>query len=312
METINHKFDFCVIGGGLSGMCAAIAAARHGIKTALVHDRPVLGGNASSEIRMWVCGAKDNKETGIIEELKLDNIYHNPGRHYPLWDAVLYGKVKYQENLEIFLNCSCADAEMDGDSIKSVKCWQLTTYTWHKIEADLFADCSGDSVLAPLTGAETRTGREASAEFDEDIEPEKADDKTMGMSLLMQPQEEKKANTFRPFPWANTYPDKDSINNRLFDTFNSEWQNFWWIELGGTRDTIKETENIRDDLLKVTLGVWDHIKNQVDYKGDKWGLNFMGFLPGKRESLRYVGDHMLCQNEVRAEGKFDDLIAYGG
>ncbi|MHC4873976.1 MAG: FAD-dependent oxidoreductase, partial [Planctomycetota bacterium] len=196
--------------------------------------------------------------------------------------------------------------------IKSVKCWQLTTYTWHKIEADLFADCSGDSVLAPLTGAETCTGREASAEFDEDIEPEKADDKTMGMSLLMQPQEEREANTFRPFPWANTYPDKDSINNRLFDTFNSEWQNFWWIELGGTRDTIKETENIRDDLLKVTLGVWDHIKNQVDYKGDNWGLNFMGFLPGKRESLRYVGDHMLCQNEVRAEGKFDDLIAYGG
>lgn len=312
MKTEEHRFDFCVIGGGLAGLCAAIAAARRGIKTALVQDRAVLGGNASSEIRMWVCGARGNKETGIIEELLLDNLYHNPGCSFPLWDAVLYGKVRYQANLELFLNTSCVDAKVEGDRIKAVKCWQLTSYTWHRIEADVFADCSGDSILAPLTGAECRTGREAYAEFDEDIEPEIADSNTMGMSLLLQPQEGTSNNTFRPFLWANIYPNVKSMNNRLCDDFNQEFQNFWWLELGGQRDTIKETESIRDDLLKLTLGIWDHIKNRSDTDASKWGLDFMGFLPGKRESLRYVGDHILCQNEVRAEGRFDDLVAYGG
>lgn len=312
MNTENHRFDFCVIGGGLSGLCAAIAAARQGIKTALIHDRPVFGGNASSEIRMWICGAKDNKETGLMEEIHLDNLYYNPYCNYSIWDGVLYSKAKYQDNLEIFLNCSCADAEMEDNHIKAVKCWQLTTYTWHRIEADFYADCSGDSVLAPLTGAEFRTGREARAEFDEDIEPEEADSCTMGMSLLIQPREHKTARTFRKFPWANTYPTSDSINNRFFDKFNSPYQNFWWVELGGRRNTIKETELIRDDLLKLTFGIWDHVKNQVPCESKNWDLDWMGFLPGKRESLRYVGDHILTQNDVRAEGKFDDLVAYGG
>jgi hypothetical protein len=312
MDTQKHKFDFCVIGGGMSGICAAIAAARHGLKTALVQDRPVLGGNASSEIRMWICGAKDNLETGIVEEIRLDNIYYNQHCNYSIWDALLYGKVKSEENISLFLNTSCTDATMENNIIKSVKCWQITTYTWHEIEADNFADCSGDSILAPLTGAEYRTGREARAEFNEDIEPEKADSHTMGMSLLLQPREHAEKKEFRPLPWINKYPTPESLNNRVRESFDAKYENYWWIELGGTQDTIKETESIRDELAKITLGVWDHIKNQSKCNSDNWALDWMGFLPGKRESLRYVGDHLLTQNDVSSEGKFDDIAAYGG
>jgi len=110
-KTKNIECDFCVVGGGMAGLCAAIAAARHGAKTVLVQDRPVLGGNASSEIRMWICGAHgvDNKETGLLEEIMLENLYRNPGLKYPVWDTVLYEKARYQENLTLLLNTTCTD-----------------------------------------------------------------------------------------------------------------------------------------------------------------------------------------------------------
>ena len=174
-----HKVDFCVVGGGLSGVCAAIAAARKGLKVAIMHDRSVLGGNASSEIRMWVCGAHgdNNRETGIIEELELENFYRNPNLSYSIWDSVIYEKVRYEENITLILNCSCCDAKAKNGKIISVKGWQTTTYTWHTVEAEYFADCSGDSILAPLVGAEFTVGREARSKYNESIQPEKADKK---------------------------------------------------------------------------------------------------------------------------------------
>ena len=109
MQTIDHQVEFCVIGGGLAGMCAAITAARHGVKTLLMHERPVLGGNASSEIRMWICGAHGNQETGLIEEFRLENLYRNTYPCYSVWDSILYEKVRFQENLTLLLNCSCQE-----------------------------------------------------------------------------------------------------------------------------------------------------------------------------------------------------------
>ena len=128
--TIKHEVDFCVVGGGLSGMCAAIAAARHGLKVAIMQDRPGFGGNCSSEIRMWICGArgKDNKETGIIEELMLEGRYRNPDCNYSIWDSILYEKIRFEPNITtMLLNCSCNEVEMHEATIKSVKGWQLTT-----------------------------------------------------------------------------------------------------------------------------------------------------------------------------------------
>jgi len=163
--------DFCVVGGGIAGMFAAIAAARHGAKVALMHERPVFGGNASSEIRMWVCGAagENNRETGLLEELRMVNNYRNPYKQWPIWDSTLFEFVKNEPNITALLNCSCMDAEMDNNQIISVTGWQMTTQTFITVSAKLFADCSGDSVLAPLTGAEYRVGREAASEFGEKV-----------------------------------------------------------------------------------------------------------------------------------------------
>ena len=311
MKNSAHKTEFCVVGGGLAGMCAAISAARHGVKTVLMHDRPVLGGNASSEIRMWVCGAQglNRRETGIIEEIQLENNYRNPLSNFSIWDSILYEKVRFEPNITLLLNCSCTDIEMDGDRIRAVKGWQLTTETRHRVEADLFADCSGDSILAPLSGAEYRIGREARAEFGEDIAPLAADKKTMGMSCEINVREYSTPQTFIPPVWAYSYPSDDDLPNREHDI---RANHFWWAELGGEDDSIHDTEEIRDELLKVIFGIWDHVKNHGDHGADNLVLEWVGFLPGKRESRRYIGDYVMTQNDVCAEGRFEDIVAFGG
>jgi hypothetical protein len=294
-------------------MCAAIAAARPGVKVSLMHERPVLGGNASSEVRMWVCGAhgENNRETGIIEELMLENEYRNPDKNYSLWDTVLYEKVRFEPNITLLFNCSCLDAEMDGSRIVSVTGWQMTTQRFHCVRAALFADCSGDSILAPLTGAEYRVGREARPEFGESIAPEQADSKTMGMSCMIQAREGERPGGFIPPAWANKYTRAD-LPHREPDLSNPG-ENFWYLELGGDRDSIADTEELRDELYRCALGLWDYLKNDPAQreKNAHWRLDWMGMLPGKRESRRYVGDYTLTQNDVAAEGRFDDLVAYG-
>jgi len=302
--------DFCVVGGGMAGVCAALAAARNGARTVLVQDRPVLGGNASSEIRMWVCGAHgaDNREAGILEELQLDNIYRNPRLVYSVWDHVLYGKCLEQGNLTVLLNCAVHDVEIAADerAIVAVKAWHLTQQCYVRITAKLFADCSGDSVLR-ASGAEYRSGRESRDEFDESHAPEQADSKTMGNSILIQLRETGQHIPFVPPDWAHTYTEADLPNRRL-----TVGDNFWWLEVGGVDDTITDADAIRDELLRIAYGVWALIKNHPDGRGRGWELDWIGSLPGKRENVRFVGDHVLTQNDVEAEGKFDDIVAYGG
>ncbi len=310
METVTHRVQFCVIGGGLAGMCAAIAAARHGVKTLIMQERPVFGGNASSEIRMWVCGSPHQLETGLVEEFRLENLYRNTYVNFSVWDSILFEKVRFQENLISLLNCSCLSAEMDGSKIRSVTGWQMTTQQFHKIEADYFADCSGDSVLAPLTGAEFRLGREAQSEFGESLAQKEPDRKTMGLSCLIQARETSSPKKFIPPSWAYSYPDDTHLSHRGHRIAGT--QNFWWMELGGEQDSIRDTEEIRDELLKTAFGIWDHIKNHGDHGADNWELDWVGFLPGKRESRRYVGDYILHQADVQSGGHFDDTVAYGG
>lgn len=309
MQTITHKVDFCVIGGGLAGMCAAITAARHGVKTLIMQERPVFGGNASSEIRMWVCGAPQNLETGIVEELRLENLHRNTYVNFSVWDSILFEKVRFQENLTNLLNCSCQDAEMEDGKIKSVTGWQMTTQTFHKVEAKYFADCSGDSILAPLSGAKFRIGREDKNEFGESLAQDVADNKTMGMSCLIQAREYDSPRKFIPPPWAHVYEEHEMTHR---NHIVAGLQNFWWLELGGDQDSIADTETLRDELLKTAFGVWDHIKNHGDHGADNWELDWVGFLPGKRESRRCIGDHILNQQDMLSGKIFDDTIAYGG
>ena len=315
METIIHHVDLCIVGGGMAGISAAVAAARNNLKVALIHDRPVLGGNASSEIRMWICGASGQgfgRETGIIEEILLDNRWRNPTKNLSLWDTVLYEKVRFEPNIILLLNTSCCDAVMTRNRIESIKAWQLTTQTWYQVNASLFADCSGDSILAPLSGAEFRMGTEGSYEFNENIAPEKANKNTMGISCLMQLRQADSPKKFILPKWAYKYDTEQSLAHRGHRV--NEQQNFWWLEIGGTKNTIACAEEARDELLKIALGVWDHIKNYCTQSTnlENWELDWLGFLPGKRESRRYIGDYILSQNDIRKGGCFDDAIAFGG
>lgn len=310
MRNLTYNTDLCIVGGGMSGLCCAIAAARHGIKVVLIQDRPVLGGNASSEIRMWIGGAhgKDNREGGIIEEIFLENFYQNPGLKYPLWDSVLYQKAMAEKNITLLLNSTCLDAVMDGQRIVSVKAWQSNAETFHTVTATYFADCSGDSILAPLTGAKYMYGREAKSDFGERIPPDVADKKTMGMSCLFQIRETDHEVKFTPPSWAYVYESDADLPYKDHDKHN----NFWWIEVGGEWDCIHDSDRCREELLKICYGVWDHMKNRGDHGVENWELEWIGFLPGKRESRRYVGKYIVTQNDVEAEGKFDDIVAYAG
>ena len=278
MKNIHYNTELCVVGGGMAGLCCALAAARNNIKTVLVQDRPVLGGNASSEIRMWICGChgKDNRETGILEEIMLENFYFNKGLKFTMWDSVLYGKAIEEKNLTLLLNTSCLDAEMNGNTIKSIKAWQSNAETYHIIEAKYFADCSGDSVLADLTGAEYMYGREAKSDFNETIPPDVADKKTMGMSCLFQIRETDHKVDFVPPPWAYKYETDEAFPEKAHDTET----NFWWIEIGGEDDCVHDTDKCREELLKIAYGVWDHMKNYGDHGVDNWELEWIGFLPG--------------------------------
>jgi len=309
----SHDVDVCVIGGGMAGLCAAIASARNGAKTILMHDRPVLGGNASSEVRMWICGAhgENNKESGIVEEIQLENLYRNPSLNYSIWDSVLYEKAFYQPNLTTLLNCSCSDAQVDDGRITSVTGWQLTSQTWHTIRAAQFIDCSGDSILAPLTGAAWREGREAAGEFGEDIQPDESDNKTMGNSLLIQMHRTDEPQPFIPPRWAYRFEGPDDFAFRMNGVNGN---NFWWIEVGGLDNTITDAEQIRDELMKIVYGVWDYIKNVAPDREQAahWAIHWIGSLPGKRENRRYEGDHILTQHDVEAEGRFEDTVAFGG
>lgn len=312
--------DLCVVGGGMSGMMAAIAAAREGVKVVLMHERPVLGGNASSEIRMWICGAadRDNRETGILEEIALENLYRNPTKSFAIWDTVLYDFVKREENITLLLNCTCMDSDTEEGEfkygrtrkIKSVTGYQMTTQCFYEVSAKYFCDSSGDSILAPLCKAEFRIGREAKSEFNEDTSIVEADKMTMGMSCLIQGRETTKDIKFIPPEYVAGIPD-EVFENRTPSIYN-ESENYWYLELGGDRNTIEDTEEIRDELVVLATRMWDFIKNSGKIDADKWDLDFLGFLPGKRESRRMCGEYMITQRDIGDNVVFDDEIAYGG
>ena len=310
-----RRYDFVVAGGGLSGVCAAIAAARHGLRTALVHNRPVLGGNASSEVRMHVCGAaglycarKNARETGIIEELLLENKRRNPYHSFSILDTVLWEKTRFQENLDLYLNCHVHGVEMGGNRILSVLALQLTTEKAFQFEANLFADTTGDALLASLAGARTMTGAEGREVFGEPHAPAQSGPQTMGNSLMFTAVDRGELAPFcAPF-WAYRFTEED-LQGRVHSDPSS---GYWWIELGGLRDTIADYEDIRDELLKVLYGVWDHIKNGGGHGAENYALDWVQFLPGKRESRRVVGDYILTEQDLLAGRRFEDAAAYGG
>ncbi len=315
MTLVDLETDLLVAGGGLAGVLAAVSAARQGAKVVLVQDRSRLGGNSSSEVKMHVVGANHHKsrpgwrEGGLLEEFRLDDAVNNPHRCWEMWDLLLYDKVISEPNITLLLEsvlyrASVKDGKITEALVRSDKSEHL-----YRVKAKLFADCTGDCRLGLEAGAELRSGRDARSEFGESLAPEKADEETLGSSILFTSRVYPRRVPFTPPAWARKVKKEHLINRKI----NSWEYGYWWIEWGGSMNTIRDNERIRFELLSIVMGVWDYIKNSGEHpESDFHGLDWVGMMPGKRGSRRMVGDYILTQHDLAKATMFDDAVCIGG
>ncbi|MCU0246376.1 MAG: FAD-dependent oxidoreductase, partial [Bryobacter sp.] len=281
LPVVDLAADFVVAGGGLAGVAAAIAAARHGAKVILLNDRSVLGGNSSSDVKMHVCGSHAIpgwRETGLMEELRIEDAVRNPQRSFEMWDLLLYDKVISERNITLLLDTTLYGARTANGRITEVMARCDRAEALYRIQGKYFCDATGDCRLGLEAGAEMRQGRESRGEFGD-----------------------------APH-WARKIT-KEQLKFRRI----TEWDyGYWWIAWGGNRDIIRDHERIRFELLSIVLGVWDYIKNSGEHpESEYWALEWVGMLPGKRESRRMVGDHILTQQDCE-RGDIEDAVAIGG
>lgn len=286
------SYDLVVVGGGVPGCCAAVAAAREGIRVALVQDRPVLGGNSSSEIRVYSAGEQRHP---IVKEMR--SLFMNRDADNAVSDAVRLSKLEREPNLSVFLSHRVFAAEKDGACIRAARAIDLARNRVVAFEGRYFVDATGDGWLGFYAGAEYRQGREAKDEFGESFAPDRADRQTLGASLMWKSSE---ANVDVPFaaPWAEPYACGVSV-------VNGEWN---W-EYGLDRDVITEGEQVRDRLLLAIYGAFSNAKR--DPANSRRILTTLPLLLGKRESRRLVGDWVYRQSDVEGLVQFEDAVATG-
>lgn len=315
------KADLAVVGGGLAGVCCAITAARAGVKVVLLQDRPVLGGNASSEVRLWVLGATSHmgnnnrwaREGGAIDEILVENLYRNPEGNPLIFDTVLLEKVLCESNITLLLNTAVFEVLKRGrDTVRSIRAFCSQNATLYEVEAPLFCDTSGDGILGFLSGAAFRTGTEGTAEFGEKYAPKQPNDERLGHTIFFYSKDTGKPVRFVPPVFAL----KD-IQKKMprFGQIAANRQGcyYWWLEYGGELDTIHDSETIKHELWKVVYGVWNHIKNSGDYpEAANLTLEWVGAIPGKRESRRFEGDLLLTQQDIIEQRKQADAVSFGG
>ncbi len=324
VTTQTIECDLLVAGGGITGVCCALAAARLGARVILCQDRSVLGGNASSEVRMHIVGATgldggeamqdELREGGIIEELRLDLAVQNPQRSPALMDLLLYDKCRREPKLTLYLNTTVVSAVVENEIIREVRAERPSTEDAFIIRAQTFVDCTGDGRLGIEAGAPFMRGRESKAQFGESLAQDEADTKTLGSSIMFQARKHDRPMPFEAPSWARRFT-ADDFKLRPYGQSGFDLgleYGYWWIEWGGCLDTLKDNERIRDELLAITLGVWDFVKNHSDIDASHWALEWIGFVPGKRESRRFIGQHILTEGDLLTSRTFPDAITYGG
>ncbi len=326
-------YDFVVVGGGIAGICSAVSAARLGLKVALIQNRPVLGGNNSSEVRVGLSGliyqqpyenlgslvdelgavghwtlweANQNPDTErsrkILEIIKNnpEKKEHNAGPASNYDDDRKLEVVRAEQNLHLFLNTHVFAVEKEGDLIKAVIGKSIITGRESRFAGKLFADCTGDGTVGFLSGADFRVGRESKAETGEPRAPNKADDLVMGTSVQWNSVETESPS---PFPgttsWAVNFDEETAIKATKGD---------WDWETGAYRDQVREMEFIRDYALRVTFGNWDYLKNRSPYKEEfaNRKLSWVAYIGGKRESRRLLGDVILKEQDILEGREFED------
>src|SRR6187402_140960 len=320
LPQIDLNADLVIVGGGLSGVCAAITAARQGIQVLLVQDRPVLGGNASSEVRLWVLGATSHmgnnnrwaREGGVIDELLVENMWRNPEGNAVIFDSVLLEFVIREPKIQLLLNTAVDEVELGADgAITAASAFCSQNQTRYHMMAPLFCDASGDGILGFLAGAAFRMGAEASSEFGEALAPEIATQEMLGHSLYFYSRD-----TGRPVKYVRPEFALEDITKiprfRELRVTDSGCR-LWWLEYGGAMDTIHQTEEIKWELWRVAYGVWNYIKNSGEFPdAETLTLEWVGMIPGKRESRRFEGDLILTQSDVVEQKTHFDAVSYGG
>jgi len=350
MKHLSETFDVVVCGGGLAGFCAAVAAARHGARTCLVHNRPVLGGNSSSEVGVTPHGTAAfhayARETGIISEALIEEralnhaeIYEN-GWTNSVWDMVLYDIAMRTPGLTLHLNTDVKGVVMD-DSVpatepevsaglgyfhrpssyrgKRGRVLAVLAETQNaevelRLEGRLFIDCTGDALIADRAGCEWRMGSESREEFGEVHAPAEASADTMGNSIHFLCRDMGRPVPYHAPEWAVHHEDGSFFydQGRLP---KDERGGFWWLEIGVPHHTIHDNETIRHELTRHALGVWDWMKNRDPKMKERcanYALDWIGQVPGKRESRRIIGLHLMTEIDVQEKVVFEDEVAFGG
>ena len=327
-------YDLVVCGGGIPGTCAAISAARSGVKVALTEMRPILGGNSSSLAMVPPHGAaafwhnRCAREGGILEELLQEFARRSPvADNRRIWDSILKEWCDREPDLDLFLNARVNGVETSNRRIEAVQVSQSSTERAYRFSAPVFVDATGDGYVAFTAGADVRMGREGRAEFGERRAPETGDSKDLPASLYLIAHKRDRPIPFTPPPWAvkldscNHFPhrrhDVDRFSTgKLIADDGSAIRMFWWCALGGERDIIKDSEEIQAELEAHALGIWDHMKNHCTpetrkatecYEAVWWSL-----FPLRRSSRRFDGDYVLTEGDVFEPKLFEDRVSYGG
>ena len=284
-------YDFVVIGGGISGMCAAVAAARQGLKVALVNDRPVLGGNNSSEIRVHLGGTIEVGPYPALGRMQREFGHSKKGNAQPAEnyeDGKKQAFIDAEPNVTLLAPYRAISITMNGQAIGSVCVKQIETGAEIVLEAPLFADCTGDGTIGFLAGADFRYGREAASEFGESLAPEKADNAVMGASVQWYSKKTPKASKFPVFDYGLNFT-PESVQKVTMGE--------WTWETGMLHDMTTQFEYVRDYGLAVIYSNWSYLKNKLGMYPDR-ALDWVAYVSGKRESRRLLGDYIYKQDDI--------------
>lgn len=329
-EILTVKTDLTVVGAGYAGICTALAAARNGIRVALVNDRIVPGGNASSEHRVAICGATTgnhsyySREAGIADEIKL-TLYRYNNRYADLEenhlnDMTLTGLLSAEPNLRYFPGTVVYDCETEEGKIISADGFCAGTQKHYRFESPFFCDASGDAVLSEKAGATCRVGREARSEYGESLAPETADRHVMGSAILYSVKDSRKPVPFvRP---EGVYDFRKDDKYKWFDRPETgrelpgpggPYNTMWWLSYGGLSDTVRDAGEIDCELRKLVYSFWDYVKNSGEYPdAENLSLEWVAPYASKRESRRVLGDYTLTQPDIQSCRVFDDEVSHGG
>ncbi|MGD7708274.1 FAD-dependent oxidoreductase [Microlunatus sp. Y2014] len=314
--------DVVVVGGGMSGLVAAVSAARAGSSVALVQDRPVFGGSASSEVRVPVSGAASSNawssEGGLIHDLMLRERATNPTKAHPTTvhlDLMLDDLLETTPRLVVFRSTVVHQMIMDGSRITAVVGRQLGSERTIVLNGTHLIDATGDGAVAALAGASFRYGREARHEYGESLAPVEADESSLGSTITMQARRLDVPVPFTAPAWAIDYSNTELTFDRVMPRTDGDLvSGFWWVEVNDPFHQIHDNAAIRRQLHRHVLGLWDYLKNHAPDRDQltHHHLEWIGQVPGKRESRRVLGDVVITQHDVVRDRAWRDEIGAGG